>query len=251
MLTSTPPWQSMGMQQKKTWQTHHFFVYFELGANNEGYWTYNHMSIQFKDCVDCLRVIYPHFDFTFLFDHSQGHSKKLANGLETYSMNKGYGGAQPRMRESIIKEKDGYLGMHLSTVSVGDTQSPFIFQPGDNGPFWMTEEQRQLNCHDRILSPRPWNPTTWNTCVYRNLKMPAMTRTLHLSKLNNSQPTFIRKGTILESHCWNCLTAFFSMLLHTYVRLLKTNLWSKVTKKRSNSLEKVAMSLYICVFYSL
>jgi hypothetical protein len=84
-----------------------FVVYFELGTNNKGYWTYNHMAIQFEDCVDCLKVIYPHFDFTFLFNHSQGHAKKLANGLDAYSINKGYGGAQPRMRESIIKEHDG------------------------------------------------------------------------------------------------------------------------------------------------
>ena len=68
-----------------------FVVYFELGANNEGYWTYNHMAIQFEDCVDCLEVIYPQFDFAFLFDHSQGHAKKLVNGLDACSMNKGYG----------------------------------------------------------------------------------------------------------------------------------------------------------------
>jgi hypothetical protein len=79
-------------------------------------------------------------------------------------MNKGYGGAQPRMRESIIKEKDGYLGIHLSTVSVGDTQL-FIFEPGDDGPFWMTKEQRQLNHHDRVLSPRRGNLTTRNKTV--------------------------------------------------------------------------------------
>jgi hypothetical protein len=41
-------------------------VSFELGVNNEGYWTYNHMSVQFEDCVDCLKVVYPHFDFVFL-----------------------------------------------------------------------------------------------------------------------------------------------------------------------------------------
>jgi hypothetical protein len=51
------------------------------------------MAIQFEDCVDCLNVIYPHFDFAFLFDHSQGHAKKLVNGVDAYSMNKGYGGA--------------------------------------------------------------------------------------------------------------------------------------------------------------
>jgi hypothetical protein len=122
------------------------------------------MSIQFEDCVDCLQVIYPHFDFAFLFDHSQVHAKKLANGLDAYSMNKGYGGAQPRMHESIIKESDGYLGMHLSTFSVGDTQS-FIFKPGDDSPFWMTEQQRQLNRHDRILSPRSGNLTTRNKTI--------------------------------------------------------------------------------------
>ena len=58
------------------------------------------MSVQFEDCVDCVKVIYPHFDFVFLFDHSQGHAKKLVGGLDAYCMNKGYGGAQPMMRES-------------------------------------------------------------------------------------------------------------------------------------------------------
>jgi hypothetical protein len=141
-----------------------FVVYFELGTNNEGYWTYNHMAIQFEDCVDCLKVMYPQFAFVFLFDHSQGHAKKLANGLDAYCMNRGYGGAQARMRESIIKEDDGYLGMHQRTISVGNTQT-FIFQPGDDGPFWMTEEERELNRHDRILPPRPGNPPTRNKTI--------------------------------------------------------------------------------------
>ena len=69
---------------------------FELGANNEGYWTYNHTSVQF---VDCIKGLYPQFDFVFLFDHSQGQAEKLTNGLDAYSMNQGYGGAQPRMHE--------------------------------------------------------------------------------------------------------------------------------------------------------
>ena len=145
-----------GQATKKDLKHSPFVVYFELGANNEGYWTYNHMAIQFEDCVDCLKVIYPQFDFAFLFDHSQGHAKKLANGLDAYSMNKGYGGAQPRMYESIIKEDDGYLGMHQHTLSVSDTQT-FSFQPGDDGPFWMTEEERELNHHDHILPTPPGN----------------------------------------------------------------------------------------------
>ncbi len=70
-----------GQVAKKDLQEESTFVLsFELGANNEGYWTDNHMSIQFEGCVDCIKVIYSHFDFVFLFNHSQGHAKKLAGG---------------------------------------------------------------------------------------------------------------------------------------------------------------------------
>ena len=153
-----------GQAAKKDLKKSPFVVYFELGANNEGYWTYNHMAIQFEDCVDCLRVLYPHFDFAFLFDHSQGHAKKLVNGLDAYSMNRGYGGVQPRMRESIIKQEDGYLGMHERTVDVGDTQF-FVFEPGDAGPFWMTNDDRELNRHDRLLPSLPGNQRTRNKTI--------------------------------------------------------------------------------------
>ena len=71
----------------------------------------------------CLKVLFLHFDFAFLFDHSQGHAKKLANGLDAHSMNsRGFGGVRPKMRESTISmAEDGYLGMHERTVDVGDT----------------------------------------------------------------------------------------------------------------------------------
>lgn len=90
------------------------------------------MAIQFKDCVDCLKVIFPQFDFAFLFDHSQGHAKKLANGLDA--------------------------------VNVGDTQS-FVFRPGDAGPFWMTVQERELNRQDRILPPLSGTPRTRNRTI--------------------------------------------------------------------------------------
>ena len=64
-----------GQAMKKDLKDSPSVIYFELGAKNEGYWTYNHTSIHFEDCVDCLKVVYPHFDFAFLFDHSQGHAK--------------------------------------------------------------------------------------------------------------------------------------------------------------------------------
>jgi hypothetical protein len=112
-----------GQMAKKDLKQSPFLVSFELGVNNKGYWTYNHMSVQFEDCIDCVKVIYPHFDFVFFFDHSQGHSKKLTGGLVAYCMDRGYGGAQLIMHESEIKEQDGYLGMYPRTLNVGNNQS--------------------------------------------------------------------------------------------------------------------------------
>ena len=153
-----------GQAMKKDLKESPFVVYFELGSNNEGYWTYNHMAIQFEDCVDCLKVVYPHFDFAFLFDHSQGHAKKLPNGLDAYSMNKGFGGVQPQMRESTIKQHNGYLGSHPLTINVGEIQS-FTFKSTDDGPFWMSPDQRELNRHDRILPLPPGPPRMQNKTI--------------------------------------------------------------------------------------
>jgi hypothetical protein len=143
-----------GQATKKDLKNAPFVIHFELGANNEGYWTYNHMSVQFEDFVDCLKIVNPHFNFSFLFDHSQGHAKKVSNGLDANSMNKGYGGVQPQMCESMIKDHDGYLRMHRRTFNVGNIQS-FNFLPTDDGPFWMTEAERKVDCHDRILPSPP------------------------------------------------------------------------------------------------
>jgi hypothetical protein len=37
----------------------------EYGANHTGYWSYKHMVLQLEDCVDCLKILYPTFDFVF------------------------------------------------------------------------------------------------------------------------------------------------------------------------------------------
>ncbi len=57
-------------------------------------------------------------------------------------MNKRYGGAQPNMHESIMKQHDGYFGMHSRTLEVGDTQR-FTFSSTDHGPFWMDHAERE------------------------------------------------------------------------------------------------------------
>jgi hypothetical protein len=98
-----------------------FVKYLYIGVNNEGYWKSFHMSLQFEDVVDCLRVLYPNFDFVFMFDHSQGHARKREQALSAQQMSKSYhGGAQPRMRDTTILAEEGFLGPMLR---VGDTQS--------------------------------------------------------------------------------------------------------------------------------
>ena len=68
-----------------------FLVVFEYGEKREGYWNYAHMVLQFEDAVDVLQVLYPTFDFVFLFDHSAGHSKQQIDGLNQLYMNKCFG----------------------------------------------------------------------------------------------------------------------------------------------------------------
>jgi hypothetical protein len=55
---------------------------------------------------------------------------------------KSYGGAQANMRESIMKQHDGYFGMYSRTLEVGNTQT-FTFSLTDAGPFWMDQAERE------------------------------------------------------------------------------------------------------------
>jgi hypothetical protein len=51
-----------------------FFEY-DYGAGKEGYWTYDHMALQFEDCVDVIQALYPQYDSLWMFDHSCGHDR--------------------------------------------------------------------------------------------------------------------------------------------------------------------------------
>jgi hypothetical protein len=122
--------------------------YLYIGVNNEGYWNSFHMSIQFEDVVDCLQVLYPDFEFVFLFDHSQGHARKRSGALSSLNMSKGYGGAQGIMRDTVIIQEEGYLGPYAPALKVGDIQI-LIFKETDSGPWYLPPEQKELQRHDR------------------------------------------------------------------------------------------------------
>jgi hypothetical protein len=99
-----------GNPRKQDLKTSPFVIEFEYGASNQGYWTYDRMVLQLDDCVDCLKIIFPAFDFLFILDHSSGHDKQKPDSLNASNMQKNFGGKQNKLRPSTILEQDGYLG---------------------------------------------------------------------------------------------------------------------------------------------
>jgi hypothetical protein len=99
-----------------------FVKYFHIGVYNEGYWNSFHMVLlQLEDIVGCmLQVLHPEFDVVFLFDHSQGHSRKREGTLDANTMNQSYGGAQPTLRPTQSEAELGFLGPHNPCLKVGD-----------------------------------------------------------------------------------------------------------------------------------
>jgi hypothetical protein len=121
----------------------------EYGVNNAGYWSYEHMVLQLEDCVDCLKILYPTFDFVFLFDHSNGHDRMQPNGLNLRKVRKNYGGRQPKMRESKNVDRSCFGPYHTKHFNLqpNGTQS-MVFNPSDSGPFYMSVEDRERKKYD-------------------------------------------------------------------------------------------------------
>jgi len=46
------------------------------------------MVLQLEDCVKVLKVMYPQYNFLFLFDHSCGHDRQRDDGLNIENMPK-------------------------------------------------------------------------------------------------------------------------------------------------------------------
>jgi adenosylmethionine-8-amino-7-oxononanoate aminotransferase len=95
--------------------------------------------------------LYSSFDFVYLFDHSQGHARRRDGALNALNISRNFGraGAQQQMRDTFIASKEGYLGAHLPSLSVGDTQS-MVFKSDNNGPWYLSPEEREVQRHDRV-----------------------------------------------------------------------------------------------------
>mmetsp|Transcript_26808 Transcript_26808/g.33053 ORF Transcript_26808/g.33053 Transcript_26808/m.33053 type:complete len:391 (+) Transcript_26808:1059-2231(+) len=121
----------------------------EYGSNKEGYWTYDNMVLQLEDCIDCIKCLYPDYDFMFLFDHSNGHDRLQPNGLSINKVRKYFGGKQPKMRSSKLTLNEfGPYHLATSNLQPGMMQH-MIFDAADIGPFYFSETERNNRKFDK------------------------------------------------------------------------------------------------------
>ena len=77
-------------------------VRFEYGQGHDGYWCYERLACQLSDFMDVIKFVMPDYDYVGYFDWSCGHDRQQADGLNVNDMAKFYGGAQRRMRDSVM-----------------------------------------------------------------------------------------------------------------------------------------------------
>jgi hypothetical protein len=142
-----------GKAEKEPLSDSPFVRYLLYGANLEGYWSYEDMILQLEDIVDCLKTIYPQFDYYFLFDHSNGHDRKRPDGLCVNKVSKYYGGSQPIMRESVVIESDigPYEGPGI--LRAGDVHVK-VFKEEDSGPINLTNRMREERRYDKVVGKK-------------------------------------------------------------------------------------------------
>ena len=82
----------------------------------------------------------------FLLDQSSGHGRSREDGLNALNMNKEFGGKQARMRPTLLT--DECLG---PTPRFNPLETQYmVFREGDDGPFWLSAQEREQS---RVARP--------------------------------------------------------------------------------------------------
>jgi hypothetical protein len=108
------------------------------GPGRDGYWNSEKFNSQVDEFLDAFDVLYPDRQLMLEVDHSSGHLKAKANGLDVNQMGYKWGGAKAALADMVII--DGCLGdappvyHNGQALAIGDTQF-FVFQAGDPPPF--------------------------------------------------------------------------------------------------------------------
>ena len=114
----------MGTKNKEPLTNSPFIRKFQYGHNQDSYWTYDHIIIQFEGVCDLLFLIFGDaYEYVFYFDHSSGHDQLTPDELNVSQMNKYFGGTQSKMRVTVIIDET-YLGLygHSEKLKPGDNQ---------------------------------------------------------------------------------------------------------------------------------
>ena len=108
------------------------------------------MCLQIEDCINVLKVTYPHFDIIFLLDHSNGHDRLQPNGLSLSKINIKHAGCQPRMRDTTLHPNlFGPFHSVSSTLQPGSIQC-MQYTHVDHGPCYLSEIERLEQKYDRV-----------------------------------------------------------------------------------------------------
>ena len=59
--------------------------------------------IQLEDVINCLFILFPNFDYLFLYDQLSGHTKVREDGLVVDNINVTYEGAVSAIRETSVE----------------------------------------------------------------------------------------------------------------------------------------------------
>jgi hypothetical protein len=70
-----------GTSAKQPLDSSSFVMEFEYGDTAQGYWTYDHMVLQLRYCVDMVKVLYHNYEYIFLFNQSCGRDSKIPDDL--------------------------------------------------------------------------------------------------------------------------------------------------------------------------
>jgi hypothetical protein len=108
------------------------------------------MVLQMEDIVDCLKVLYPSYDYILLFDHSNGHNKKQPNGLNANCVSKIFGGVQPKIQNTKLTDTNCFGLFHSCTYKhqLGDVQE-MVFKESDQGPITLSPKEREKHKYDK------------------------------------------------------------------------------------------------------
>ena len=160
-------------------------VYFNPGVNFDGWFGYVDMEEQAIGMMDIHEIVDPTKQLAMEVDHSSGHLKHSDGSLNALDMGAKMGGAQPKLRETVMTE--GCIGNQPGLcLHVGDKQS-MVFTEHCNPPFYYPncpKYDRPMTAAERITYDK--KEIAKSKAKAKKLEMANMNATPVVSDLNST-----------------------------------------------------------------